>query len=522
MRADYAGAKETRFTRNRDKTGGIGRPGDWHIRHQTAYMTMIERARSLDRDDSAIGQIIDRAVTHTMQGGFLPDAKTGDKAVDREWKARWTEWAEDADQCDLAGEMEFAEMEHKIPRAMLVDGDHFVLPYVDGQLELVEGHRCQSTRGTKRAINGVVLDDNRKRLEYWFTKNDVDPLRYAAPSMAEIERYDARDDAGDRKVFHVYNPKRVSLTRGITALNPLFDVAGMFEDGLFSAVLKQQIANCFVIFRKRSKDWTGQRSTPAATGAQRLETQPDGSVRNIQEIAPGMEIIGEKGEELEGFNPPTISGEFLPLMKTLLTLLGINLGLPLVMVLMDASETNFSGWRGAVDLARMGFKQNQKALVRKYHRPVWRFNVRRWLAGEPTLRARWEAELNKPRLERKFNPFAHAWNLPAWDYIEPWKDALADGVKHEKGLSSLRRIYAARGIDIDDLALEYVADHYKIFSIAARATDRFNKKHPQHSMTMERMLAGPFPLKVSDLALKTLSAAEDEQPAGKQQPTGAN
>lgn len=522
LRADYAGAKETRFTRTRERTGGIGRPGDWHIRYQTAYMTMIERARSLDRDDVATGQIIDRAVAHTMQGGFQPDPDTGDRAVDHEWKWRWQEWAEDADACDLAGEMEFAEMEYKVPRAMIVDGDHFVLPFVDGQLELAEGHRCQSSKGTRRAINGIVLDDNRKRLEYWFTKNDVDPLRSFAPNLADIRRYPARDEAGNRNVFHVYNPKRVSITRGITALNPIFDLAGMFEDTMFAGVLKQQIAACFVIFRKRSKDWGGNRQQPSPTGAQRNETQSDGrTVRNIQEIAPGMEVVGDKGEELSGFNPPAIGGEFLPQLEMVLTMLGINLGLPLVMTLMDAGESSFSGWRGAIDQARMGFKQNQKAIARKFHKPVWQFKVRSWLASEPTLQKRWEAELNKPLRERKFTPFANTWRLPAWEYIEPYKDAMGDAVKHEKGLTSMRRIHAGRGMDIDDIWRERIHDTMSLFFKAKKAADRFNKKFPDEKLSMWQVLEGPFGKKLGDLALQTLEQEEPERPAGKQ-PTGDN
>jgi capsid protein len=509
MRADYAGAKDSRWTRKRDSVNGFGRSGDWHISKQTHYLRMMERARSMDRDDIALGQTVDRAVSHTIQGGFAPDPKTGEKSIDKEWKARWEEYAGDPELCDLAGEMEFAEIEDKVFRATLVDGDHFVLPYLDGQLEMVEGHRCQSSKGTKRAINGIVMDDNRRRLEYWFTKNDVDPMG-TPRAMSEITARAARDADGYRNVFHVYNSKRVSLTRGMTAFTPLFDFAGMFEDTMFAGVLKQQIAACFVIFRKRAASYRGK-PTPAPVGSARQEEQADGSVRHIQELAPGMEIVGENGEELSGFNPPAIGGEFLPILKMVLALLGVNFGLPLVMVLMDGSETNFSGYRGAIDQARMGFRSNQRMLVRKLHRPVWNFQVRRWLLEDGAARGLWAKEQEKPKELRKFDPFRNRWNLPAWDYIEPLKDATADALKYEKGLTSMRRIHAARGMDIDEIWSERIGDTMNLFSRAQRAADRWNKKYPHEPMTMWKVLQSAFGTSVSELATQLIGQEDSPQ-----------
>ena len=105
-------------------------------------------------------------------------------------------------------------------------------------------------------------------------------------------------------------------------------------------------------------------------------------------------------------------------MRLILTLIGINLGLPLVMVLMDASETNFSGWRGAVDQARLGFRQNQKRLINRFHKPVYLWKVRQWMAEDAALR--------RAAARSDVNIFAHRWNPPTWPYIQPLQDATAD------------------------------------------------------------------------------------------------
>src|SRR5690606_1416277 len=154
-------------------------------------------------------------------------------------------------------------------------------------------------------------------------------------------------------------------------------------------------------------------------------------VRQIEGVSPGMEVTGAPGEELQGFSPNVPNSEYFQQVKLILQIIGVNFGLPLCLVLMDGSETNFSGWRGAVDEARKGFIADQQNLMRRLRRPVYRWKVTHWIEDDPALR----------RLARrgKVDLFAHNWNLPTWSYIEPVADAEGDAVQLRNTLTSPRR-----------------------------------------------------------------------------------
>ncbi len=484
LRSDYAAAKSSRFRRRRTGVSAAGSGADFHYRTEAQYLRMMEYARDMDRNDAIVGQVVDRAVSNTVQDGIILDTQTGDDGADKELTARWDDWATDADRCDLAGELTFWEMEQLVLRQVFVDGDLLALPNRSGALELVEAHRLRTPNNTKRnVVHGVLLDPNsRRRLQYWLTKENVDPNR-AISRVADIKQYDARDENGYRQVFHIYTGKRISQTRGVTAFAPIFDAAGMFEDINFATMVQRQMVACFAIFRERDIGVSFAEDTQH--GQRTAETLADGSSRMVEGIGPGMEFAGLPGEKLSMHSPQVPNPEFFPHMKLILTLIGINLGLPLVMVLMDASETNFSGWRGAIEQARMGFRNNQRRLRNRFHRPVYLWKVRQWLAEDPALRT--------AAAKSTVNVFKHQWNSPTWPYIQPLQDASADLLRLRNGLISGRRRAAERGIDYDALSTEICEDNAKMIRKAHETAEQLNKDLPGLSVTWREVASLPTP-----------------------------
>ena len=265
---------------------------------------------------------------------------------------------------------------------------------------------------------GVLMDDDRKRLEYWVTNEDID-IWSALNLISDVTGFPVRDANGVRQVAHIYDPKRVTQTRGVSAFAPIFDALGMYEDINFARIIQQQIVSCFAIFRERTAEWKGGAANPLGQVSQQL--QPDGSELPTEGLQPGMEYKGQVGEKFNGFSPNVPSEGFFEHMRMLLTIIGINLGLPLVLTMMDASETNFSGYRGAVDQARLGFRRNQLLLINRFHRPVWKWLVGQWMAKDHTIRAL--------ALRGKLKPLKHDWTPPGWPYIQPLDDAKADALR---------------------------------------------------------------------------------------------
>ena len=70
----------------------------------------------------------------------------------------------------------------------------------------------------------------------------------------------------------------------------------------------------------------------------------------------------------------------------LLGILAVNLDLPLCVFLLDASETNYSGFRGAIDQARQRWREIQSWMMGSFHGPVYEWKVRQWAVTDSALR----------------------------------------------------------------------------------------------------------------------------------------
>jgi hypothetical protein len=152
--------------------------------------------------------------------------------------------------------------------------------------------------------------------------------------------------------------------------------------------------------------------------------------RIMEEIFPGARFKTKPGHKLQPFSPSVPNPEFFQHAKLMLQLIGAAIGLPLVMMLMDASETNFSGWRGAVEEAKEGFIDNQTMMIECFLRPFMRL----WTAYEIA-----QGRLTPPK--NVTNPYRHEWRGRAWPYIEPLKDANAQSYRMRNLLGSPRRIH---------------------------------------------------------------------------------
>ena len=205
VRADYNMSRESRFVRRRTGLPAQGNSADWHYRVENQYYRDIEKARDMDRNDAVVGTTIDRAVANIVQDGFSLDVKTGDKRLDADLYARWKDWAEDPDQCDIAGESCFCDFEWYSCRAFLADGDCVSTGTLDGALQHFEAHNIQTTTRMPNTFLGVTQTQFGRRDRYWVIGDQVRP----DSTKEQATPLDVRDENGLRTLFHVYNRKRM-------------------------------------------------------------------------------------------------------------------------------------------------------------------------------------------------------------------------------------------------------------------------------------------------------------------------
>ncbi|MFH5805303.1 phage portal protein [Alienimonas sp. DA493] len=473
-RADYRAAQVSRFHSGGYDIAPTGASADYHYRSDRDYLRLIERGRQIQREDGLVGQGVGRLVTNVIQGGFNLDPDTGDADLDRALKDEWEAWSLDPDRSDAAGEHDFTQKARFALADAIFVGDSFHLPRRDGTVQSLEAHRARTpSNTTKPVVHGVLLGPNRRHEEYWFTKEELHPSR-ALRLVGDTTPVKARDENGRRNVLHMYLPGRLSQTRGVTALAPVMDTIDQHADLQFAALVKAQMASMVAILRERPADSPDYQPAPIGSVAQAMETR-EGYTQAIEGLAAGLDVVGAPGEKISAFGANVPGSQHFEHTLLLLTVIAVNLHLPVHVLLLDPSRTNFSGWRGAIDQARLKFAELQQWIVRGLYDPVYAWFVRRTIETNPIV----NGLARKPKLD----PYRHAFHAPGWSYIEPLKDAQADDLQQSRLLQSPRRIQSRRGQDWNVVSRECVDDSGYVIRLACAKAAAINDEFPGAGVT---------------------------------------
>ncbi|MFQ5505315.1 MAG: phage portal protein [Planctomycetota bacterium] len=471
IKADYDAAKSSRLRRRRKGLPSAGSSADYHYRSEVDYLRMMELSRDFCRNDVVIKKGVHRLVSNAIQDGFTLKPDTGDEEADAIILEEWTEWGKDPLRCHAAEKLTWNGIVKGVLNHVVVDGDILLRPLKDGSLETIEAHRVRSPRNSRKRkglVHGVLLDRRRRVKEYWLTREDVDPNK-AVVKIGEIERFPAKDGDGNSAFFHILNPERVSQTRGVTGVAPIVEYVGMHSDIQFAKLIQQQGASCWAVLKERDATYLG--GEEGKTGTQTTETLADGSTRTLWGLQPGMMYEGAPGERLKGFSPSVPNPEWFDQAKMILTFISINFDIPLPVLLLDPTQTNFSGWRGAMNQAIIGFRVVQQWIEEQLHRRVYQWKVRNFIEEN--------AKLKRLSKKRGVRISRHFWNPPAWRYIEPMKDVGADLMEVRNGLNSLRRVHARRGRDWPTISKEIVGDIGLHIVNAKKRAAEINTMFPQ-------------------------------------------
>jgi lambda family phage portal protein len=475
--SQWGDSRESRLHRDRNLPS-TGADADYRWRHDSAFYRQVEQARDMQNEDAVIGPSIRMSRRNVVgPNGFSLDPQTESKRFNQQVWERFTEYSNDKRECDVMGHRTFAQMCGLIYSQATVDGDIFPVGVEsDGRIKLQiweadqirtpSNKRNNDANAKERVVLGVEINEFRQRMKIYAATRTGLTGTARDEDIAPIDVLHPR--LGIEQVFHVYSPSRSSQTRGASALYPAFSVADYFEDINFAKLVQSFVCSCIGFVEEVPKDddeIERDKPTTDTTDAEDPAAYLGLRDRIMEEIFPGARFKTKPGRKLVPFSPSTPNPEFFQHAKLMLQLIGINLGLPLVMLLMDASETNFSGWRGAVEEAKNGFIDNQTMMICCLLRPFYRL----WLATE-IARGRITPPANVS------NPFRHEWRGRAWPYIEPLKDANAQSYRMRNLLGSPRRIHMEMSQDWETEIDHTVEDNsYAIFA-ALKEADRLTKR----------------------------------------------
>lgn len=493
VQASYKAASETRHSRDMRGAMIMGTSADYHYQAELDYFKIVEIARDIDRDDMVVGQAIDRLCNNIMQQGFALDPKTGNRGADSILRYRWETYAASPSECDFQRERNFEENAWLALRHAIVDGDVLAMLVNDGSVQLVENHRLRTPQTVPSEqrdylIHGVLLNEDRKRLGYYLTNDDISLEMF--PDYNDVSYFPKYDRRGNVQVIHLYHPKRVTQTRGVSKLVPVIDASGLHDDIQFAKLVQQQGVSVWSLIREREMGF----ELPDGVSEDGLywESDPcrEGQTRPMRDVSPGMWYTTYPGEKVHGFSPNVPNPTFFDHAKQIMQLIAINLDLPLILFLMDASETNFSGWRGAMEQGKIAFKRFQRWIANAYHSQVYRWKVRQWSDPRSPL-----ADPLLVRLREAGVPLAqHDWVYPTWPYVEPLTDVEAALKRLQNGLASHTKIFSEMSMDWDVASTQIVEDRATAAVKAIERAAKIKASYPDEEYPPTWRELCPFPM----------------------------
>jgi lambda family phage portal protein len=401
---------------------GLGGSGDKHATSSDLWQ-LREYSRALDRDNVIASAMLDRACEAIIGTGIDLQVQSGDKTWDAEVEARWSAWWDT--EADIRGMLCGWQIEAMAYRAMKVDGDILLVMLGTGQVQAIEADRIATPPELSQSplcINGVQVDAQGRPLVFW-----IAPLDTTTSSGRKI--YGKKDIRPINAADCVYLPNmnRFSLTRGVPTFATNMQLFDDIDAFIETCVVHAKIAASHVLFVERQNG-------PANIDSVETVQDADDNDRQEQVVSPGMIMYGRPGERAQMVGTTQTMVQFGPFVQQLLRFTGLNFGMPLEMLSLDFSQTNYSSARAAMLVAHRSFVCQHKLMTQRMLAPILRWKVREWVRDG--------------MLER---PFQVSATPPKNISVDPQKDAAADVLKVQNGFTTNREVCAAWGMDWEQI-----------------------------------------------------------------------
>lgn len=402
--------------------------GDADAVAELARRTIALSARDVVRNNGTAERAVQVIVNAIVGTGIEPKLITSDETLREEWKAKRR--LLDSTTIDADGVSQFAAMIRLAVRAMVVDGECFVIfpsepgPNGFAQFRVLEADylddRQQTRAGGTAIYDGIEYANDGKPAAYHFYDDHPGSAvwhpnwRGLTSSRVTAER-----------VVHLYRVDRPGQRRGVSWLAPVLDDLVALADNDEAQLMRQKIAACFAAFWKTDK-------ADAAAGIPK-------------KLAPGLiQQIGDDDEVIFG-NPPDVTG-YDDFGRVHHRRIASGLGITYESITGDLSNVNFSSAR----LGRIEMAQNVEAwqwtlVIPRLCMRMGVWFLQSWALAEPTM----AAALVKARVD--FTP-------PPPVIADPKAETQVAVAKIEAGLSSRPSEIRKLGYEPAEIDAEIRAD----------------------------------------------------------------
>ena len=403
---------------------GLTAAADAHL-DSTTLGKLRELCRMHDRRSALFSGLLDRAVDNIFGADFDFIPRTSDKTVNTQIKQYITRQMQ-PENFDATGVMGFVESCHTALRAIWNDGETLwvkrseghILAFEADQIETPTGRPKNITLGIEKTPLGKIMA---LHLNQRPNANDSGSISLNGSSSTRINI--------EHCIWPVFR-KRFGQTRGIPVIASALSSYGRLNNYLDFESLAAEGASMLGLKITRQPDETttafpGQDDNP--------DTSTNSTFDKVQKFEPFSVWDLLPGEDVGMVNANRPGDAFTPYTMMMCRIVGVAVGFPLELMLMDFSQGNFSSQRMALEEARRSFRRWQQFCHRTLCMPWYRWQIARAVAsGE---------------LPAREDIFSANVQWPGWPYIEPFKEANANRIAVEGLQKSISECIRARGLE---------------------------------------------------------------------------
>lgn len=419
------GYRSSRILRRVDQSRApVSSSFDSHADYSRA--DLVAFSRMFIRDNPLYKGMLGRCTSYVIGGGYELQARTRSPELNNHIEALWDEfWASP----EIRGTLSGRRLESLIFTELLTTGDAFLMFVDDGggktKLQVFESEQC--TPATFNKGNGIELDKFGRALRYNLVGyNEQGKIPYGKKNLCDAE-----------DVIHMYDLERASASRGVPALQSSFAMLHRINAICDAeAIARQMLSHMTLAISKDAPNY-GDNYTEGAVD--------DGSGNQIVDIDYATLIHLAPGEAISNIDRNIPGGDFEQSMRLFLRMLGLPLGLPLEIVLLDWTQSNYSQSRAVLQQAFQTFGewqqiQKDKFLTRVYHRKMAEWLDKGLLPD------------NVPDLLK------HEWVAPSFPWIDEKKEIEAQREKVKAGVMSQSEVCKMRQVELEDVRDQRVVE----------------------------------------------------------------
>jgi capsid protein len=393
--------------------------GDYLIEYDRP--DLLRQSRHFYRNNAIYQGLINRAVSYIVGRGFgLRVLNTAaNEAVEREWR-RWYHTAE------VRGLLKGKRLAETVVREAILCGDVGARKLEGGAVQLIESEQIAKSHSGGL---GIDLDGVGRPVRFWICP-------YGRGGQVTLSKAEPSDPAN---FLFVTAPDRPSQTRGVPALQSAFPMLHRINDVCDSEAAAWQLLSRLALgVTREAGAERGHAESVVDPNKPNAAAEGDVAARLI-ELDYAIIFNARPGEKVEGITRNIPGENFTESLRTFLRLLGLPLGMPLELILLDWSQANYSQSRAVLEQAYQAFCDWQDIAEYEHYQPLLDWQM-------PAL-------LQAAGVEAPAEGVLVEWTRPAFPWIDQLKEAQARGVKLDRGFALHADVLKELGRDREQVVL---------------------------------------------------------------------